>query len=66
METICRCNKAAGIDFSTVMATKGAKVVPTICVLFYDADPLFSHLSHEVVLGQLMDFPRVRLEVVAI
>ena len=48
------------------MATKGVKVVLTIHALFGAADPLFSRLRHERVLEELMDFPRVRLEVVAI
>ena len=54
---------ASDIDFTTVMATKGVKVIPTIHTLL-DADyPLFSRLRLEVVLEDLIDFPCVRLEV---
>ena len=45
------------------MATKGVKVVPTISVLFNSYDPLFSRLSHKVVLEELMGFTCVILEV---
>ena len=62
-EAIFHCNAAAGIAFTTVMAEKGLKVLPTISALFCDADPLFSRISHKVVLEELMEPPFVRLEV---
>ena len=65
-ETICNCKAAADIDFATVMATKGIKVITTIHTLFNSADLLFRRIGYEVVIEQLMDFPGVSLEVGAI
>ena len=62
-EAIFHCNAAAGIAFTTVMAEKGLKVLPTISALFCDADPLFSRITHKVVLEELMGFTCVILEV---
>ena len=54
---------ADDIDFTVVMAEKCIKVFPAVCALFDDADTLFICLSQEVVLEDLMDLPRVGLEV---
>ena len=45
------------------MAENGVKFVPTIHALLYAADLLFSCLSYDVILEDLMYHPCVRLEV---
>ena len=60
---ICRCDAVAKIYLTTLITMKGVKVVLTISALFDAGDPLFRCLIHEVVLEDLMDFPRVSLEV---
>ena len=61
-EEICRCDAAADIDFTAVMAAEGAKAIPEIRALLYSADLLFRCLSHEVILQELMYLPCVSLE----
>ena len=63
LELIFRCDAAADIGFTAVMAEEGIKVVPTICALLYAADPMLSCLSHKVILEELMYLPCVILEV---
>ena len=63
LEKIYRCNAAANITFTTVMATKGVNVVPTIRALLYADDPLLSCLIHEVILDKLMYLSFFILEV---
>ena len=66
LETICHCDAATDITFTNVMVKKGVKVVLNINTLFDAADTLFSCISLDVVLEQLMDCPCVRFEVGAV
>ena len=63
LEAICLCDAEADIYFTSVMAAEGIKVVPTIRALFDAADPLFSCISHKVILQELMNLPCVFLQV---
>ena len=64
-DLICLCNAGTDIDFTAVMATKGVKVVLTICGLLYAADPLFRCLIHEVIIEDMMKLTCAILEVSA-
>ena len=62
-ESIFRCDTAAEISFTNVMAVEGIKVVPTICALLDADDPLFRCISRKVSIQELMYLPFVCLEV---
>ena len=63
LEVICRCDAAADIDFISIMAAEGIKVVTTIGALLDAAYPTFSCIVHKVNFQGLMYFPCVYVEV---
>ena len=62
-EAIYCCDVADEISFTTVMAEKGIKVVPTICALLGATDPLFICLSHKLIIQEMMYLTGICLEV---
>ena len=62
-EAICRCDAAADITVTTVMAAEGIKSVLTIRALLYSADTMFSCLIKNLILQEMMYLPCVCLEV---
>ena len=56
-EVIYCCDAASDISFTAIMAEEVIKVVPAIYALLGASDPLFSCLSHKVIIQELMHLP---------